>query len=286
MKFSDAKIKSPPSTIGENKALESTKEVVNAYNNDKKGEYYLLSLDLLVPFHNQSRMFFDAQTIKDLSETIKKHGVRQPLTVMRSSRTPGKYEIISGERRFRASKLIGLNKIPCIILDEKENFDEVALIENIQREDLHPIELGRAYKKLYDSGYCKTHEDVARKLNVSRTQVTEYISFANIENSVAEKLFEKHVSDRSSLRKISSMKDEAERTLYIRSRFFGETNDQKSLEVKIDNKKALKKSKLMELTLSEGKVDCSYNNLDKLTKSEKKEVMLYLQKILSELSQN
>ena len=215
MKISNAKTRTPPPSLERKGNTVDSGTTVNVFNNDRKGEYYLLKIDQLIPFKHQARLYFDDEKIKELATTIKDHGLRQPLTVIKSIRDAGKYEIISGERRFRAAQLLSLEKIPCIILDNFESADEVALIENIQREDLHPIELGKAYSKLYSAGFCKTQQDIADKIGVSRTQVTEYLAFATISNEDATALIKNQITERKHLRKIASFEDETEREKFI-----------------------------------------------------------------------
>ena len=99
--------------------------------------------------NDQPRKSFDEEKIKELSQSIKQHGIIQPITVRKVDKD--KYQLISGERRFRASKLIGIKTIPAFIRDtEDENILELALIENIQRENLNSIEIAISYKKLID----------------------------------------------------------------------------------------------------------------------------------------
>src|SRR3990167_11470488 len=104
---------------------------------DEVGEFYYFSVEDLIPYKNQARTIFDEEEINKLSETIKEHGIRQPLTILKSINSPNKYEVVSGERRLRAAKLVGLKKVPCIIIRDERHADEISLLENIQRQDLH-----------------------------------------------------------------------------------------------------------------------------------------------------
>jgi len=118
------------------------------YTENFKGEFYNISVDKLIPFKNQARKIFDEKSMLNLAKTIKEHGIRQPLTVIPSDIREGCYEVISGERRLRAAKSIGMEKVPCIIIHDMLKAEEIALIENIQREDLHPVELLKAFSNL------------------------------------------------------------------------------------------------------------------------------------------
>ena len=94
-------------------------KTISSIGMDKfRGEYYHLNVDILVPFKNQVRQVFHQSEIDSLAETIEAHGVRQPLTVLK--RADGKYEVVSGERRLRAAKSIGLTKVPCIIIEDAD----------------------------------------------------------------------------------------------------------------------------------------------------------------------
>ena len=148
--------------------------------NDEIKELPLNEIDVNV---NQPRRVFDETTLKELSASIKTHGVIQPIIVVKMGE---RYMIIAGERRFRASKLAGLTTIPAIIknYNEKE-IAEVSLLENLQREDLNPMECARAMKKLMtDFGW--TQEIVADRLGKSRPVVANTIRLLNLEPEVIE----------------------------------------------------------------------------------------------------
>jgi ParB family chromosome partitioning protein len=93
----------------------------------------------LVSFKNQKRHYFDGEKLKSLAKTIKEHGIGQPLTVIQSEDKLGVFEIVSGECRFFAAKMTGLDKVPCIIIHDRNAAEEIAVIENVQRADLHPL---------------------------------------------------------------------------------------------------------------------------------------------------
>ena len=114
-------------------------------NQEQKDEIVYLYLDDIIPNRFQPREVFDERALKELAVSIKEHGVIQPIIVRNVN---GKYEIIAGERRYKASAMAGLTKIPAIIrnLDDKES-SKVALLENLQRRNLNPIEEARTYQK-------------------------------------------------------------------------------------------------------------------------------------------
>ncbi|MBE7004126.1 MAG: ParB/RepB/Spo0J family partition protein [Ruminococcaceae bacterium] len=118
---------------------------------------------------DQPRRHFDDDALDELADSIREHGILQPLNVRRLSN--GYYQIIAGERRWRAAKLAGLKEVPVIIMEaDDRKVMELALIENLQREDLDPLEEAEGYKKLMDS-YSMTQEDVAKRVGKSRSTV-------------------------------------------------------------------------------------------------------------------
>jgi len=129
-----------------------------------------LSLDQITPNPEQPRKHFDEEKIRDLAESIKQHGVLQPIIVKKNENG---FIVVAGERRFKAAKLAGLRKIPALIKSDKTL--EISIIENIQREDLNPIEEAEALQMLIDRfGY--THEDLAKTIGKSRSSITEILS--------------------------------------------------------------------------------------------------------------
>lgn len=169
-----------------------------------------IGVDRLVSFRHQERKYFDNEKLKTLAETIKEHGIRQPLTVIQSEDDRNIFEIVSGERRFLAAKMVGLDKVPCIIIHDRKAAEEIAVIENVQRADLHPIELGKAYSGLLENKVVSSKEELAKKIGVQRTQVSEYITFSRLPESIADQLISNGISNRRILRKISKCADLAE----------------------------------------------------------------------------
>jgi ParB/RepB/Spo0J family partition protein len=147
-----------------------------------------IALDQLTPFSKQARQSFDDQDLQALAETIKEYGLRQPLTVLQKEEELTRFEIISGERRYRAARLAGLQKVPCIILADSRQAEEIALIENIQRTDLTPLELGNGYAQLIASGRFRNADEIASRLGAPRSQVFEYLQYARFPERVKEAL--------------------------------------------------------------------------------------------------
>lgn len=163
-----------------------------------------LDVNDVLPNRFQPRIKFNEDSINELCESIKEHGVIQPIVV----RAMGdKYEIIAGERRYKASLLAGKQTIPAVItnLNDKDSA-EVALIENVQRKDLTPIEEAISYKKILDMGYL-TQEELAVKLGKNQSTVANKLRLLNLDEEVQEAVLEEKISERHarSLLKLSDM---------------------------------------------------------------------------------
>lgn len=144
-------------------------------------------IDMIMTKEDQPRKSFDETLLKDLAKSIEIHGVIQPILLRKVEE---KYEIIAGERRYRASKIAGLKEIPSIIIDvDNENAAKLALIENIQREDLNPIEEAMGYKQLMDDFKLK-QEELANAIGKSRSYITNSIRLLNLDNKVIEYLYD------------------------------------------------------------------------------------------------
>ncbi|MCI9434290.1 MAG: ParB/RepB/Spo0J family partition protein [Bacilli bacterium] len=162
-----------------------------------------LELDDVLPNRFQPRFKFHEQAITELAESIKEHGVIQPILVRRLG---DKYEIIAGERRYKASLLAGKRTIPAIISDlNDKDSAEVALIENVQRQDLTPIEEAVSYRKILDMGYL-TQEQLAEKLGKTQSTISNKLRLLNLDDDVQEALLDEKISERHarSLLKIES----------------------------------------------------------------------------------
>jgi len=138
-----------------------------------------LPVDKIRPNRYQPRSYFAEEALQELAESIKTHGLAQPLLVS-ASPIPGEYELVAGERRLRAAKLAGLHEIPCVVrsVNERER-GELSLIENIQREDLNPMEEAEALKKLMDE-FGLTQEEMARTLGRSRPAVANKLRLIDL----------------------------------------------------------------------------------------------------------
>ena len=152
----------------------------------EKGPYQLLPLHKVEPNRSQPRQDFDEEELAALSESIALHGIIQPLTVRELS--GGYYQIIAGERRWRAARMAGLSEIPAVIIeaDDKKAM-ELALIENLQRQDLNPVEESLGYQSLMQD-YGLTQDETAQRVGKSRSAVANALRLLNLPPEILEKL--------------------------------------------------------------------------------------------------
>jgi ParB family chromosome partitioning protein len=145
-----------------------------------------VSADSLLPNPFQPRRSFDETSLLDLSESIKERGVIQPLIVRAAS--SGTYEIVAGERRWRAARMAGFSTVPVIVRNVSDSESlEIALIENLQREDLNPLDTAEAYDILIKK-FSYTHEDLAKRMGKDRSNVTNYLRLLKLPDPIKEQL--------------------------------------------------------------------------------------------------
>lgn len=152
---------------------------------EDSGNVTMLRISEIEPNPDQPRREFDPEALSQLADSIATHGLIQPI-VVRSAGTDGLYQIIAGERRWRASKMAGLTEIPVIVKElDDSKAAQVALIENIQREDLNPIEEAAGYRSLMDE-YSMTQEEVAKQVGKSRSAVANSTRLLDLPDGVKE----------------------------------------------------------------------------------------------------
>lgn len=162
-------------------------------NPETKDEVVQLYLDDIIPNRFQPREVFDEKALKELAVSIKEHGVIQPIIVRSVN---GKYEIIAGERRYKASALAGMTRIPAIIrdLDDKES-SKVALLENLQRKNLNPIEEARTYQKILEIDQM-TQEELAKTMGKSQSAVANKLRLLSLSDEIQDALLKEQISER------------------------------------------------------------------------------------------
>lgn len=160
-------------------------------NETEQGKVIEVKLSSVEPRKGQPRKTFDEDALEELADSIKQYGVITPLTVRKNG---DRYEIVAGERRWRASKLAGRKTVPVIVGDyTDQQVDEIALIENIQRENLNPIEEAQAYKKLIEDYHLK-QDEVAERVSKSRTAVTNAMRLLKLAPDVQQMVIDEMIT--------------------------------------------------------------------------------------------
>ena len=163
-------------------------------NKIKNGEEIVQNIKVIEiePNKNQPRRTFHSESIEELAKSVEQYGVIQPIIVTKQK---GYYEIVAGERRWRAAKKAGLKEMPCIVreMDERKN-KEIALIENIQREDLNPIDKARGFRQLIDE-YEMTQQQLADKIGLNRSTVTNTLRLLNLDERVMQLAIEGKITE-------------------------------------------------------------------------------------------
>ncbi|MBQ3296937.1 ParB/RepB/Spo0J family partition protein [Candidatus Saccharibacteria bacterium] len=165
---------------------------LTAKEDKKESQLKELKLSDIVRDEEQPRREFSEESIQALANSIKEHGILQPIVVTRED---GKYKIVAGERRWRAAKLAGLDKIPAIVRTlDSQNRLELSIIENAQREDLNPLELATAYAKLANQ-FNLTTEDIATKVGKSEVSIQSYMRLLNLPDFAKQIMIKEKLSE-------------------------------------------------------------------------------------------
>ena len=161
--------------------------------NGMEKEIVEVALDDIIPNRFQPRLSFDENGLNELAESIRQHGIIQPLVLRKVA---DKYEIIAGERRYKAAYIAGLTKVPAVIINLNDNESaEVAIVENIQRRNLSPIEEAKSYKKLLDRGYL-TQDQLAGRMGKTQATISNKLRLLNLDEKVQDALLNNKISER------------------------------------------------------------------------------------------
>ncbi len=158
---------------------------------EKKGSVIKLDSSLIVPNPYQPRTNFDSEALDDLAKSIKQYGIFNPIIVRK---VDDKYQIVAGERRFRASKIANLKEVPVIVNDfSDQEMSEIALIENMQREDLSPLEISKGLNK-YQKDFNLTQQELAKRMGKSRSYIANILRLIKLPKSIQKELEDKSLS--------------------------------------------------------------------------------------------
>ena len=190
--FPEKTVQSKPKTVKtvkeEKKVAVDTKK--SSQQETSNGER-MMKISMIEPNREQPRKKFDEDALQELSESIKQYGILQPLLV---SDKKDYYEIVAGERRWRAAKLAGLKEVPVVVKEfSTQEIVEISLIENIQREDLNPVEEAMAYKRLIDEFHLK-QDEIAERVSKSRTAVTNSMRLLKLDSRVQQMMVDEMIS--------------------------------------------------------------------------------------------
>jgi len=250
--------KLPEDTKKKTKKTEDSKEIEATAKDDGQ---VMMDINLVEPNREQPRKYFDEDALLELSESIQKHGIIQPLLVQKKD---DYYMIIAGERRWRAAKKAGLKEVPVNIakdLSEQEIL-EIALIENIQREDLNPIEEALTYKRLLEEFQLK-QDEVAERVSKSRTAVTNSMRLLKLDERVQQMIIDGMIST-GHARAILSI-DDPEKQYEFAQRVFDEKLSVREVEKEVKKmQKAKKKTKDAKI---DPQMEVIYNDLAEKMKS-------------------
>ncbi|WP_394019503.1 ParB/RepB/Spo0J family partition protein [Anaerococcus cruorum] len=209
------------------------KDEVKKIDQQKPGDKIeKINIQKLKPRTNQPRKHFDQEALNDLAASIKEYGLLNPIVV---SKVDNNYEIIAGERRYRASKIAGLKEIDAIVRDySNKEIEILSLIENVQREDLKTLEEARAYKKLSEN-HNMTQEQIAKTMGKSRSYIANTLRLLNLTDVEKKALDDGKISP-SQARTLLSISDQNQRSLTLNDFINGSTNI-RNVEKKLLRKK-------------------------------------------------
>lgn len=218
-------------------ALFADKSIIEDIKEEKREGEVVEKIKIIEiePNKNQPRRKFDMESIEELAESIKIYGIIQPIIVTKKD---GFYEIVAGERRWRAAKKAGLTEVPCIVREDDERKNkEIALIENIQREDLNPIEKARGFKQLINE-YGITQQKLADIMGINRSTLTNCLRILNLDQRVIDLALEGKLTE-GHCRSLLSFEPDEQYEIALKVIETGQSV--RDIEQNIKNKKNVKK---------------------------------------------
>jgi len=225
---------------GTNTAIDEAVDKNIDDNTNKKAGELMVKISLVEPNRNQPRKMFDKDSLDELTKSVKQYGVLQPIIVKKIG---NRYEIVAGERRWRAAQAAGLSEVPVVVRDyDDQKAKEIAIIENIQRTDLNPIEEALAYKSLIEE-YNLTQEELSDKVSKNRSTITNSLRLLKLSKNIQQYMIDGQISS-GHARALLSLEDEGKRELLALDIM------KRSLSVRDTEKaaKALSKKKNLELS--------------------------------------
>ena len=259
--FPEKTVQSKPKTVKtvkeEKKVAVDTKK--SSQKETSNGER-MMKISMIEPNREQPRKKFDEDALQELSESIKQYGILQPLLV---SDKKDYYEIVAGERRWRAAKMAGLKEVPVVVKEfSTQEIVEISLIENIQREDLNPVEEAMAYKRLIDEFHLK-QDEIAERVSKSRTAVTNSMRLLKLDSRVQQMMVDEMISA-GHARALLGISD-AEKQYSVAMRIFDEKLSVRETEKLV--KTILNPSKKKETGTGNSAEDAIYEKLEEKMKN-------------------
>lgn len=241
-----------------------------ALRNNKATEVLQIGIENILPYEKQSRRVFNESELYNLSLSMKEVGITSPLLIAKSQEH-GKFYVINGERRLRAAKMIGLQKVPCIITDHHNKTELIAVIDNIQRSDLHPIELAQAYQSLVKNHGDK--KDISDKVGVSYTSFLEVLKLNTLPDEIQTYLLDKNIKQRDLFRQLLKCNSLEEMKSYL------------SISGAPNNLEKKKKLPLLNISIRDGEVNIIFKN-PSISKENGRELVMQLKKIIKQIEKN
>lgn len=213
--------------------------LIPEYQEEKQGSVMELKITDIEANENQPRKKFDEEGLLSLAESIKEHGIVQPIIVRKEGNA---YKIVAGERRWRAARIAGLKTVPVVVKDyTDEQLLEIALIENLQREDLNPVEEANAYKVLMEE-YSLSQEEIGKRIGKSRSAITNSLRLLNLPKEIIDYLIEGKITA-GHARALLAFEDDKKK-IEIANRIINENLNVRQVEKLTKEKKGVKRIKI------------------------------------------